>query len=338
MQVASPPDPAEVQHKRPWYQSSWLLAAVSLGVLFLLFRRVSLVEIDQFASRARWPLVILALAFFPVDRVFMAWKWLLLIRTRVPGLRLATAVSTYYIGGAAGTFLPIGGLGPDAVRVMLLRRAGVGLELSTSSILVERLIGLLASAMMVVLSIVLMAVTFGGFTSHPELRWVAALSGGASGLGMLLLCSPRLRRGMGAEGWMKKIFARVGLGRHWQATLDYGDHQALLIGNLVLSFIEQLAPVIAFYICCMAFRVPAGLLQCLVIVPVAAVLERLPISFAGLGMREAGIVYMGGLFGLPYADALLVSVANEVLYLTALVPAAFFLWRTSSRTAVTSRL
>jgi uncharacterized membrane protein YbhN (UPF0104 family) len=182
----------------------------------------------------------------------------------------------------------------------------------------------------VLVSVSLMATRLGGFEKHPQLRWIAVLSLAGSVVGVLLLTSPRLRRLLGAEGWVQRLFERVGLERHWHAVLAYGDHQQLLVINVGLSFIEQLAPVVAFFICCLAFSVPVGFLQCLIIVPAATVLERLPISFGGIGMREAGIVYMGSLFGLPYNSALFVSVANELFYMVALVPAAFLIWKDSA--------
>jgi uncharacterized membrane protein YbhN (UPF0104 family) len=94
-----------------------------------------------------------------------------------------------------------------------------------------------------------------------------------------------------------------------------------------LAFLEQLAPVIAFYLCCRAFDVAISPWQCLAIVPVSAVLERLPISFGGVGVREAGIVYMASLFSIPYADALLTSIVNESLFMLSLLPAVLFVKR-----------
>lgn len=312
--------------KRPtrWYQSKLFVIAVSVGLLAVLLYRVNGAEAIAFAQRAHWGYIVAALLFFPLDRVFMAWKWLLLARTHVPGLSLLTAVRCYYLGAAAGTLLPIGGLGPDAVRLLLLRQEGVATEHAVSSILVERLIGLIGSLLMIVVSLLFLAWQLDQLGAQPVLRWLAGFSVAGSLLGLSLIASPGFRSIIGADGWVLRLFTRLGFGKHWQATLDYAQRPGLLFLSVGLAFVEQLAPVIAFYLCCKAFAVNIAFLQCLAIIPVTAILERIPISFGGMGVREAGIVFMASLFHIAYADALLTGIANEALFLLSLLPAVLF--------------
>ena len=312
------------QRTKPWYQSTWFVIAVSVGLLAVLMQRVNSAEAISFARRAHWGFILAALLFFPLDRVFMAWKWLLLARTHVPGLSLLTAVRCYYLGAAAGMLLPIGGLGPDAVRILLLRQEGVATEHALSSILVERLIGLVGSMLMIVVSLLFLAWQLDNLAAQPLLQWLAGISVTGSLLGIALIGSPALRSLIGADGWLLRLFTRLGFGKHWQATLDYARRPGLLLVSVGLAFVEQLAPVIAFFLCCNAFEVNISFLQCLAIIPVTAILERIPISFGGLGVREAGIVFMASLFRIPYSDALLTGIANEALFLLSLLPAVLF--------------
>src|SRR5690606_3943543 len=126
---------------------------------------------------------------------------------------------------------------------------------------------------------------------------------GSTALGLALMLSPRLRALVGAERWMLALFTRLRLDRHWRATLRLAGRRRLIGWSLLLSWLEQFAVIGSFWLCCRAFQVDVGFLEAMAIMPVAAILERLPLSLWGLGMREAGVVYMAGLFGIGYSDA-----------------------------------
>lgn len=253
------------------------------------------------------------------DRLFMAWKWRLLLLREYPHYSLKQAIRVYLMSGATGLLLPLGGMGPDIVRIGWLKMDGVPGEAAISSVLVERLTGLLGTLMMVCLA---MALLFSQLAVKDRLALEIIFGGSIIGaaIGLAILASSRLRRLIGAETWMLALFTKVGLGPHWQAVLRYAERPLLLIVSIVLSWVEQFADVISFYFCCLAFGIDISLLQATTIIPIAAVLGRLPISFMGIGVREASIVYMGHLFGISYADAMLASVTSLTLFLILLIP------------------
>jgi hypothetical protein len=60
--------------------------------------------------------------------------------------------------------------------------------------------------------------------------------------------------------------------------------------------------------------------DCLGAVPISTLLERLPVSYAGLGVREGALVFLFGLLGIAYPDVLVLSSSMFILFLVTLLP------------------
>lgn len=308
------------QPKRvPFYKRRSFHIAVSATLLAILCSRLRDEDIKDIFVDADLKYIALFFIIEFADRVFMAWKWRLLLLREHANYPLGHAIRVYLMSTATGLLLPLGGVGPDIVRIGWLKLDGVPGHAAVSSVLVERLTGVLGTLIMVCFA---MALLFAQLTlDDTKMLWIIfACCLGASATGLAILASSRLRRLIGAETWMLALFTKVGLGEHWQAVLRYAERPALLVFSIVMSWVEQFADVISFYFCCLAFGIDISLLQATTMIPIAAIMSRLPISFMGIGVREASIVYMGSLFGISYADAMLASITSLTLFLIMLAP------------------
>lgn len=316
-----------------FYRNRWFQVAVSVVILAVLARSLDATALIDFIKRGDPWLLLLLVLFFPVDRVFMAWKWRLLVRSEGFDLRLWTAIRIYLASSAVGLIVPLGGVGPDVVRVAMLSHHGMPMQLSVPSILVERVCGILGSGIMLSVAVGLLILLLGAqaTSSFVDTVWMAAWMlvtlGAGIGACYFLFRVPHVGRMLG------KLIGRLGLRGQFQTLRSYTSKGGLLGLSVFLAWVEQWAAIIAFFIACKAFGVPLTLLQAAAIVPFASILERLPISLGGFGMREAGIVMVSGLFGIATSDALLLSLANYSMYLLATVPMAtvYFLERKSER-------
>jgi uncharacterized protein (TIRG00374 family) len=308
------------QPKRiPFYRRRSFHILVSVTLLAVLCSRLQSEDLKGIFTNADLKFIGLFFVIEFADRVFMAWKWRLLLLREYPGYPLGQAIRVYLMSTATGLLLPLGGVGPDLVRIGWFKLDGVPGHAAVSSVLVERLTGVLGTLIMVCFA---MALLFMQLTlDDTRMLWIIfSVCLGGSALGLAVLASARLRRLLGAETWMLALFTKVGLGEHWRAVLRYAERPALLVLSIVLSWIEQFADVISFYFCCLAFGIDISLLQATTMIPIAAILGRLPISFMGIGVREASIVYMGSLFGISYADAMMASITSLTLFLIMLAP------------------
>ena len=295
---------------------------------------------DLLARANPWILVMMAL-LFPLDRLLMAWKWHLLARIHDSCVDLWTGTRIYLGSSAAGLFLPLGGLGPDLVRTVMLTSHGMRSEAAVSSILVERLCGTAGAALMLVTAILLLLVLLPGQAAQLRasvpamLAVLAAALGAILAAGWVLAMTPPVRR-LG-----QRLRQKPAVARYAGSVRVYAAQRRLLLLNVLLSWLEQLAPILAFYLAFRGFGIPLTLFECAAIVPLASILERLPVSVAGLGVRELGIVMMAGLFGVARTDAFLVSLFEHMVFMLTMLPLGLLYLATrrrAGRAAVTPPL
>jgi uncharacterized membrane protein YbhN (UPF0104 family) len=193
-------------------------------------------------------------------------------------------------------------------------------ENAASSIVVERLCGIAGSLLMLVTALILLLLLLPGSNNTIEayLPRALAIAGGllaAFAIAAFVFVKSGLMRRLGAT-----VAARPSLQKFAKGVHFYSGHYRLLAVNVLLSWLEQFAPIIAFFLAAHGFGLQLSFLQCAAIIPLASVLERLPISFAGLGVREAGIVLAAGWFGVSNTESFLVSVFEQSVFILTMIP------------------
>ena len=251
------------------------------------------------------------------DRLLMAWKWWLLVRGRDGTLGLWAAVRAYYLASFVGYFLPMT-VGADAVRVGALARAG-RTAILVASIVLERLIGALAQAVLAGLSVATLVTLGLGARVGPAERWTL---GAAVALAFLAFpfSFPIAR-------WLA---VRLGSGSGWRAALralaaqyaGYGASTGLLCLFFALTLIEGGVPVVIHYTAGRALGLDPGWSFYIATVPLVYLVARLPVSIGGLGFLELTFVSLAGLLGMGWTDAFAIAGLATVLYMTALIPGA----------------
>lgn len=131
-----------------------LRVGVSFALLALLLFLVDLETVWGVIAQARPELLALMFACMIAERLFAAFRWLVLLRTVEPGIAYWPVLRVTLISNFVGTFLP-GGVGIEVLRVHGLARATADLPLALSSVLVERLCGLMALVLLTVLGLTL---------------------------------------------------------------------------------------------------------------------------------------------------------------------------------------
>jgi uncharacterized membrane protein YbhN (UPF0104 family) len=256
----------------------------------------------------------LAVALAAADRILMAYKWWLLVDA-ADRLSLTTAIKLYFAASFAGLFLPVT-VGPDALRIVAAR--DVGLAHVTASVIVERLLGSIAVAVVAAVSCLLLL-------SAVRTDIVISLVTPAVVLGLLglaaLVASLQL-----VDRWPADSRWRQGrLGKAIDAYARYRHRPRLLARFLSLSIVESLIPAFMYYVVAWGLGFSTPLQVFVATTPLALVIARLPVSLGGFGVQEAAFVYLAGLLDVPRTTALSIALASDVALIVALLPGAFAL-------------
>ena len=231
------------------------------------------------------------------------WQRLLLAEgIRLPLWRL---ILIYFEGAFFNLFLPtlIGG---DIVRGYAIYRITRGHDASVASILVDRLSGFAA---LIVIATVALVLVYGQI-QDPQAA-VMILGVGAA---FILLIAVLLHSRM--KGYASGMLRAIGLNK-FEAKLErmveafqrYRGHRRALGQAILLSSLLQALIIITYYFVGAGLNVGVPLSYFFLYVPLITVVAMLPVSVAGLGVREGGTVYFFAKVGVDTASALTMSLA-----------------------------
>jgi uncharacterized protein (TIRG00374 family) len=235
--------------------------------------------------------------------VLSSIKWQLILRTHDIHIRLPSLVRSYMIGNFFSAFLPSSYMG-DFVRIADVGRASGRAFESASAVVLERLSGLAALAATGTLASYYITARY----EEPAFKTLALLFL----LIAILLVSVfvpgvlRLMRSVISRipvGTVRRLFDKVsGVVQH------YRSRPRLLLQVLFWSFAFQLMAYTIFYLYGQAIGLDVPYLYCYAFVPVVYLLEALPISVAGIGLREGGLIYFLSKVGYTSSEAIALSI------------------------------
>jgi glycosyltransferase 2 family protein len=275
--------------------------------------------------RGAQPLLLAAvIAIQTADRLLMALKWHQLLRVLDARLTRRQAIRIYYESTFIGFALPLGGLGPDIVRFLRVRNRGFDAHVTLASIVIERLNGVVATLVLIVAGLAVLA----RLAPQPPLQKFAVLAAVVAGIAGAVLAAlillPALARRL-SRSKLAAAFASGRFAKYADAARAYSARRPTLAINLGLSVIEQTAPLFTLWVVSHALGAPLPWIVCLAVAPVAVLIQRLPLTYAGLGLREGSAAALLVALGYDYSAALTLFMVLFVLFLISLLPGAIAL-------------
>ncbi len=281
--------------------------AGSFSLLLFLLSGIGFCDVSAVLAHAiLWPVGLCVLTILG-GRLLIAYRWYVLVRTGSTELDFPVLLRVVVVSGFLGFFMP-GAVGVELIRVHAVARR-TDLTLALSSVLVERLTGLLAlvgfvllgllfapidlsktiGGSVVVMIAILSAVTLSLFGHRVRALYLALLAG--------RILSP-------LRGHLLQFYRQI----------DSFRQASWLMPQLAgLSIVLQLLRVAEVISLAIALGVDVNLAYMFVIIPLGVLVALLPISLGGLGVREAVYVALFGAIGVDAASAFTLSFLNFVL-------------------------
>jgi len=259
------------------------------------------------------------------------WRWQILLRVQGIQLGWIRLLGLLLIGVFFNFFIP-GGTGGDIIKTFYLLKETPGKRtVALLSVLVDRLIGLIA---LVLFAGILTAANWHWLMSSATVShcvWPALIILGSSftGLHAVYIVTSR--------GWIHRLPARMP-GREKLAELAmaynlYGRKWRPSLAALGLSLLAHLGYIGVFYCTGQALaqdgvRIMPGFFQLCVILPLVNTLSAMPISVGGLGVREGLFqVFLHQLCSVRETDAVLISSTGYLLtFFWGLIGGALYLF------------
>jgi glycosyltransferase 2 family protein len=290
-----------------------LKAAVSVALLALLFSKVDVRRLWTVARTASIPWLVGALALYLAMILVSAWRWGLLLRAQHILYPFRGLTSSFLVATFFNNFLP-SNIGGDVIRIADTAPTAGSKTLATTVVLIDRGLGLLGLVLVAALgaSAGLGPAKVGPV--GPGVLW--------AGFGLAaMLATPAL---LNPEGFTRILqplrvlhpeWVDERLGRLTAALARFKESPASLASCFVGAIGVQVI-LVAFYLAIAhSLEIPITFAQLAVIVPISFVVQMVPVSMNGFGVREATFGFYFTRLGLPLESALLVSFIGAVLVL-----------------------
>jgi uncharacterized membrane protein YbhN (UPF0104 family) len=279
---------------------------VSLGLLGVLFARTDLSSLWHSVKTASLPWVLLALGLYLVQMVVATWRWWLLLGVQdvpVGGRRL---LGSYLVAAFFNNFLP-SNIGGDVIRIRDTSRPPASKTLAATVVLTDRYIGLLGLVLVAATGATL-AVGAGGHAVPvlPSWLWAGFLLAtlvpapavvAPDGVGRVLQPLTVLHPEW-VGGQISKLTEILGRFRERPSALLQTFGGAVVVQGMLVVFYAAVAR---------SLNIPITMANLAVIVPISFVVQMVPVSVNGFGVREAVFSFYFTRIGLPIHSAMALS-------------------------------
>jgi uncharacterized protein (TIRG00374 family) len=295
---------------------------VTIAVLYWVYhdphRRAQMAEAIRNAQY-RW--VAIGILAYGIVEISAAIRWHVLLKVQNIHLTLPRLSGLFLIGMFYNQFLP-GGTGGDIIKSYFLlketpdKKAGALL-----AVVFDRLIGLVA---LVAITGTLIALRYDFLSQTTETRqllWFLLFLLGSS---ILFLLSTFVISGFNLFHWLPEKFpGREKLIEISAAYHLYAHHWRATLVAFSVSIVAHLATFATFLSAAYALGAAVPLLDFFAVMPVERTISALPISFAGIGLREKILqIMLHGLCGVPEAKAILIGSLSFLIILVCCIPGA----------------
>jgi glycosyltransferase 2 family protein len=299
-------------------------AAISVALMWILLRQQNLSALGHQIAIINERSLFFAALILCVLTVTLVLRWTAVLKALGVPTGLRTTFPLVMIGQFFSQVLP-SGVGGDIARTWLARNNGMQLSVAVSSIAVDRLSGLLALFILV----------------------TAALPISGKSLGATLLGGTLLLLAIGYFGFVAIFFVdrlprALDRFKIVRAVRQIGiDVRAILLGSrtgliiLAYSLANQIGCVFMVFMLSKGLDMKVDFSACLLVVPLANLLQTVPLSIAGWGVRESFLVTTFGLFGGPSEPALALSIIFGFLSFAVSLPGGM-IWLLYNRKRINS--
>ncbi|XOF32906.1 MAG: lysylphosphatidylglycerol synthase transmembrane domain-containing protein [Candidatus Electrothrix sp. YB6] len=266
----------------------------SSSLIFLLYRKIPVADLRDLLLEIdfRYFLPISLLLF--LNTVLSALKWRLFLLADSVDIPLPTLTMTYLIGSFYNLFLP-SNIGGDSYRIYDIAKKSRDGVRSAASVFADRFSGFLALVLLSLISSVLVARAFDNlfFFFAPLLILLTLLTV------LVALAREKPVRIFLQITRLNRFPLLVGLAEKFFLSFQcYGADRRLLLRVMLISFTFQLSVIVIVQLLALSLHASVPFFYFSAFVPLITLLEAVPISIFGLGLRDAGYVFFFGWAGM----------------------------------------
>ena len=305
-----------------------LKLAVSISLIVFLYRKTPLEEIGRLLTQIEVVYLLPIILLLFLNTLISARKWQIFLKADNLHIGLWDLTVSYMSGTFCNLFLP-SNIGGDSYRIYDIARQSREAARSAASVFADRLSGFVALVFLSFISSLVVAAGFGSL----QLLVIPTL---------LLLLFLVIVIGLVKQEPVRKMLDFTGMTRFgaverlvdklFSSFSSYRQDKVVIVRVMLLSFVFQFSVITVVYLMARALGVTLPLYYFSAFVPIITLMEALPISIYGIGVRDYGYVYFFsqvGMGDLQTRTLALFFMATAVCY--SLIGGLFFLYNLWAR-------
>lgn len=279
-----------------------LKVCVSGFILYVLFGKIDMALFWRTAISVKPHVIALIALFFVCTQAVSTYRWSIVLKKDME-VKYFKLLSIYFIGMFFNNFLPTM-VGGDLVKGYFLYRSSQRGDVSFASMFMDRYSGFTALMVLTALALipgyalikgtalpVFLALLIGAFVMLSLAIWVGSLHNRVMGfLSMIHF-----------YGINKKIDA------FYNVLMSYKKHRGLLVKIFLCSLFVQSSVIIGYYLLGVQLGIGISIGYYFLIIPLTTVISMLPLSLAGLGIREGAFIFLFPMVGATKEQAVTLS-------------------------------
>lgn len=301
---------------------------VSISLIVFLYRKTPLEQIGALLSQIdlRYLLPIALLLFF--NTLISARKWQIFLKADNLDISLWGLTVSYMSGTFCNLFLP-SNIGGDSYRIYDIARQSKQTARSAASVFADRLSGFLALVILSFVSSLYAATVFGSIQMLviPSLLFLLFLL-----IVVALVKEEPVKKILAVSGVTRIAVVERLVDKLFSSFSSYRRERGVIVRVMLLSFLFQFSLITVVYLMARALGVALPFYYFSAFVPIITLMEALPISIYGIGVRDYGYVYFFSQVGvgdLQTRSLALFFMATGVCY--SLIGGLFFLYNLWTR-------
>ncbi len=261
--------------------------SVTFTILYLIFKRFEIGFgdiVESFGHRPAWFLASFAMQVGAI--IFSIMRWNVLLRGQDLAVPFPHIVKTFLVGRFLGTFTPTGA-GLEAYKAYDIARYTQRAEASVSVVIIEKMIGTFFSLSL----LVLLTLPFFAGVIDPRFLYVfGAFFGMLLVAALVLLFRPGLITRLLAFNFPLKAKIEGPLANMVDAFTVYSKRRASLLAAVALGLGVYLFWFLTYYTNSLALGAGIALGDVLKVGPMTQIATMIPLSIAGVGLREGAFM------------------------------------------------
>jgi glycosyltransferase 2 family protein len=287
---------------------------VSVALLALLFSRVDARRLWAIARQASLAWLAAALLIYFLNVLASVWRWRLLLHAQDVQMPARTLLGSYLVATFFNNFLP-SNVGGDVIRIRDTARPAKSTTLATMVVLSDRVLGLMALVLVAAVGASAAAEVPAAHATSPIWpSWLWA---------SFLLCAAAAAPAVLAPAGFSRLLQPLTVihpewvGGRIEKLTDVLSRFRERPGSIATCFAVAVgvqASMIVYYLAVIyALHLRVGVWDLAVIVPISFVVQLLPVSVGGFGVREATFSLYFAKIGLPIESAVVMSLVGAAL-------------------------